>query len=208
VLYGAPGTGKTVFALQFLWAGLKAGESVAFNAGDRPFAQIRRYFESFGWDVGPHEKAGRLTALQTFPHFDPRPRDPGVEYLAAGNLDDLRAAGERLDQRGVTRLVAGEYSQALFSVIKAETLVPFGQWLVDWAFRRNLAILEVVTATQVDVPGYQGWALSLKSAHNIVQLRLQGGRREIRILKLEGSSHPLEWVPIEITSNGIEMGVV
>jgi KaiC/GvpD/RAD55 family RecA-like ATPase len=208
VIYGPPGTGKTVFCLQFLWAGLRAGENVAYNAADRPFPQIRRYFESFGWDPAPYEREGKLVALQTFPHFDEASREPGVDYFVPANLEDLRAASGRLEARQVTRLVAGEYSQALFSVVPAPTLAPIGPWLVDWAFRRNVAVLEVVTATQMDLEGYKGWSLSLKSAQNVIQFRMQGGRREIRILKLEGSSHPLEWVPMEITASGIEMGVV
>ncbi len=208
VLYGPPGTGKTIFCLQFLWAGLQAGETVAYNAADRPYAQLRRYFESFGWDVAPYERSGKLLALQSFPHFEEHPREPGVAYVAQASLEDLRAASHKLDERQVTRFVSGEYSQALFSVLPTETIVPFGHWMVDWAYHRGIALLDVVTATQVDLEGYRGWSLSLKSAHNIIQFRQQAGRREIRILKLEGSPHPLEWVPMEIRATGIEMGVV
>jgi len=208
LVYGPPGTGKTVFSLQFLWAGLRAGETVAYNAADRPYPQIRGYFESFGWDVTAYEREGKLIALQSFPHFEEASREPGVDYFVPANLEDLRAASGRLEARRVTRLVAAEYSQALHSVVPAQTVVPLGQWLVDWAHRRNVAVLEVVTATQMDLEGYKGWSLSMKSAQNVIQFRIQGGRREIRILKLEGASHPLEWVPMEITANGIEMGVV
>lgn len=208
LVYGPPGTGKTVFSLQFLWAGLRAGETVAYNAADRPYPQIRRYFESFGWDVTAYEREGKLIALQSFPQFDAASREPGVEYLAPAKVEDLSAVSGILETRQVSRLVAGEYSQALHSVMPTQTLLPFAQWLVDWAHRRNAAVLEVVTATQMDIEGYKGWSLSMKSAQNVVQFRIQGGRREIRILKLEGASHPLEWVPMEITANGIEMGVV
>jgi len=37
ILYGAPGTGKTVFAMQFLWQGLCEGETVAYDVMDKPF---------------------------------------------------------------------------------------------------------------------------------------------------------------------------
>jgi KaiC/GvpD/RAD55 family RecA-like ATPase len=207
ILYGPPGSGKTIFSLQFLWAGLQAGETVAYNAADRPFGQVRRYFESFGWEIVPHERAGRMLALQSFPHFDEFPREAGVDYLAPANLEDLRAASRTLEERQVTRFVSGEYSQAVFSVIPAETLISVGNWVINWAYHRNVTILDVITATQVDVEGYKGWSLSLKAAHNVIQFRQQGGRREIRILKLEGAAHPLEWVPMEIRPTGIEVGV-
>jgi len=37
ILYGPPGVGKTVFAMQFLWQGLREGETVAFDVMDKPF---------------------------------------------------------------------------------------------------------------------------------------------------------------------------
>jgi len=207
VLYGPPGTGKTVFGMQFLWTGLTAGETVALLAADRPFAQARRYFASFGWETGPHEEAGRLAALQSFPRFAEARDEAGVEHLAANDLGALQEAGTRLAARGVTRLVCGDASQAAFALAPVEKLAAIADWQVNWAFRAGVTLLDVITATQVDAEGHKAWSLSLKAAHNVIQFRIQNGRREIRILKMEGASHPLEWVPIAIGSQGIEMGI-
>ncbi|MFH1144183.1 MAG: RAD55 family ATPase [Candidatus Eisenbacteria bacterium] len=208
ILYGPPGTGKTVFGMHFLWEGMTAGEVVACNTADRPFEQVRRYFRSFGWDVAPHEREGRLAALQSFPRFSQEQDDSGVDYVRMDDLDALHEIGARLRQRGVTRFVSGDFSQALYSVLGPEKIIPLLDWQVNWAFHSGAALIEVVTATQVDLEGHKGWSLSLKAAHNVIQFRNASGRREIRILKLEGASHPLDWVPIAIGSRGIEMGIV
>jgi len=208
LLYGPPGTGKTVFALHFLWTGLQAGEAVACNASDRPFAHLRRYFRSFGWETDAFEADGHLLPLQSFPHPESRPRDERIRYWSGGPLENWQSVCSTLEERQVTRFIGGEQSQAAFAVTSAEALLATDQWLVDWVLHSNVTMLEIVTATQMDVEGHRGWALSLKSLHNVIQFRIEGVRREVRILKMEGAQHPLEWVPIEIGPHGIEMGVV
>ena len=107
----------------------------------------------------------------------------------------------------MSRFVSGDSSQALFSMIPARRMVPVGNWMVSWAFHSGVTTLDVVTGTQMDVEGHKGWSLNVKSAHNLIQFRLQGGRREVRVLKMEGMAHPLEWLPMEITDRGVEVGV-
>jgi KaiC/GvpD/RAD55 family RecA-like ATPase len=186
VLFGPPGTGKTVFAMQFLWAGLQAGETVACLVTDRSLAHLERYFESFGWDIRPYEQSGHFLAAQSFPPLPDAPREPSLLVLPEGDL---------------------EQSQAAYSLTPVEKSMPLGQWLAGWAFASNANVLEIVTATQLDIEGHRSWSLNLKCVHNVIQFRIESARRSVRIPKLEGAEHPLEWVPIEITPHGIEMGV-
>ena len=51
ILYGPLDTGKTVFAMQFLWQGLQEGETVSFDVFDKPFPRLRWYFKTLGWDI-------------------------------------------------------------------------------------------------------------------------------------------------------------
>ncbi|MCK4414449.1 MAG: hypothetical protein KAY32_12990 [Candidatus Eisenbacteria sp.] len=207
ILYGPPGTGKTVFAMQFLWAGLSAGERVAYNVCDRPFAHARRYFESFGWEIGPYQDDGMLVALQSFPRFTEEASEEGVEFIQGSDLATLQEVTTQLSAQEVSRVVVGDYSQALYALVPAKELLPLGNWMVEWTNRSGITLMEVITATQVDIEAHKGWSLSLKAAHNVIQFRIHSGRREIRILKMEGASHPLDWVPIEVGAKGIEMGV-
>ncbi|MBM3318164.1 MAG: hypothetical protein FJY75_09990 [Candidatus Eisenbacteria bacterium] len=207
LLYGPPGAGKTVFALQCLWTGLQAGETVACTASDRPFAHLRRYSAGFGWELAPYEESGQLLALQSFPRTGEEPLEPGVRYLDEADLGEWRAAGAWLRERGAKRLLFGEYSQACFGLLTPERAQAAGRWLAEWAYRNEVVALEAVTAAQLDPEGHKGWSLSLKATQAVIQFRVEGGRRSLRIPKLEGATHPLEWVTIEIGARGIEMGV-
>ncbi len=207
ILYGGSGTGKTIFGMQFLWTGLQNGECVACNVMDRPFDYLRNYFRSFEWDTSRFEKSGKFIGLQSFHHFDDFPRDPRVTYFTADDVDGLREVTLALSKKGVHRMVSGDSSQTVFSLIPSRRMIPIGNWMVNWAFHSGVTILDVVTATQVDAEGHKNWSLSLKAAHNVIQFRQQNGRREIRILKMEGAEHPLDWLPMEITARGIEVGV-
>jgi len=207
IVYGPPGTGKTVFAMHFIWAGLAEGERVAWDSADRPFAQVRRYFRSFGWEMEAYEREGKLIALQSFPRFEEDRGEPAVEYVQAHDLGALREVSQRLTSTGVTRFVSGDHSQAVFSLISPEKMIPIADWQVHWACHGGVTLLDIITATQIDLEGYKSWSMSLKAAHNVIQFRIQSGRREIRILKMEGATHPLDWVPIAVGPQGIEMGI-
>ena len=51
---GEPGTGKTVFSLQFLFEGLKRGEKGIFVTADESPMDIIEQGASMGWDLEPY----------------------------------------------------------------------------------------------------------------------------------------------------------
>ncbi|MEM2740440.1 MAG: ATPase domain-containing protein, partial [Candidatus Bathyarchaeia archaeon] len=62
LLSGGPGTGKSIFAYQFLYRGLRQGEpGVLLEFEDYP-ARVRMNMSMFGWDVKPYED-GRVFAI-------------------------------------------------------------------------------------------------------------------------------------------------
>jgi circadian clock protein KaiC len=60
VLSGGTGTGKTIFCIQFLLAGAKAGENGLFITFEELKEDIIRDAESFGWDLVSWEKSKKL----------------------------------------------------------------------------------------------------------------------------------------------------
>lgn len=203
VLLGPAGSGKTVFAMQFCWTGLKAGERVAYDVFDRPWPALRRYFASFGWDLGPFEASGHFIAVQAFPHFEPYPREERVRYLENFDLEAIKAVDAELSVAGVKRFVAGDLSSALFGRVPREALQPIEEWTAAWTFYDGIAGLDVFTDAPLDEAGEAHLAEHLVGVQTILRFKKEGKERAIRIEKLEGLEHPLEWIPFTITAKGI-----
>ncbi|HWH76138.1 MAG TPA: ATPase domain-containing protein [Candidatus Binatus sp.] len=60
---GDPGTGKSIFALQFLYEGLKRGEKVIFVTADESPMDIIEQAASMDWDLEPHIERKEMTIL-------------------------------------------------------------------------------------------------------------------------------------------------
>jgi len=208
ILYGPPGTGKTVFAMHILWKGLQEDETVAFDVMDKPFPRLRDYFESFGWDIKPYEKTGKFVAIQAFPHFEPYPKDPDVVYFSLDDFEEMKRIDSLLSAKGVTRFAAGDFSEQLFSLYDLKYMDPVEDWTINWCHFDNIVNIDVMTtATQKSAETQCATDLDLNKAHNIFYFRFNEDKcqRELRIVKMEGSDHPLGWLPFKITRKGFEM---
>lgn len=63
LISGSPGTGKTIFGLQFLVEGAKAGEKSLYISFEENKQSILDQAKQFGWDLDKFEKAGKLKVL-------------------------------------------------------------------------------------------------------------------------------------------------
>ena len=53
-IIGTYGTGKTTFALHFIWEGLLSGDNVIYISLEEREDRIYRYMEQKGWDISPY----------------------------------------------------------------------------------------------------------------------------------------------------------
>jgi circadian clock protein KaiC len=63
LITGEPGTGKTIFALQFLVEGLKRGEKGIYVTADESPVDLLEQAASLGWDLEPRVEAKELAIL-------------------------------------------------------------------------------------------------------------------------------------------------
>ncbi|HYS70648.1 MAG TPA: ATPase domain-containing protein, partial [Gemmatimonadaceae bacterium] len=89
LISGTAGSGKTVFAVQFLAAGIAKGENGVFVTFEESADDIRANMRSFGWDLAQWENERKLTFVDASP-------DPNVETVEAGGFD-LGALLARVD---------------------------------------------------------------------------------------------------------------
>ncbi|MDQ1280440.1 MAG: hypothetical protein QG670_1703 [Thermoproteota archaeon] len=63
---GGPGTGKTIFSLQYLMAAVERGEPGIYVTLEEPLSFIRENVDSFGWDLKQKELSKRLKLLDFY----------------------------------------------------------------------------------------------------------------------------------------------
>ena len=100
---GEPGTGKTIFALQFLVEGLKRGEKCMFVTADEGPLDVLEQAASLGWDLDPHVESKELSILNAGSYLSSLP-GAGRER----HIDVQKAVGDLasfVNQIGVQRLV-------------------------------------------------------------------------------------------------------
>jgi len=105
-------------------------------------------------------------------------------------------------------LCEGDFSEQLFALYDLKYMESVEDWTINWCHYDNIVNIDIMTAaTQKDIATQRATDLDLNKAHNIFLFRFneEKGRRELRILKMEGCEHPLDWIPFRITGRGIEL---
>jgi len=63
---GSPGSGKTIFAQQYIWHGLKNGEPAIYVTLEEHPKMVRDNMRNFGWDVSKYEENDQLVIVDGF----------------------------------------------------------------------------------------------------------------------------------------------
>jgi len=185
---GTAGSGKTVFAAQFLATGITAGEPGVFVTFEERPEGIRRNMRSFAWDIAGWEER------RLWEFVDASPRQ--VDTVFAGddfNLSPLLARITNAIERTGARRVAIDSIGAL--VAQFTHVAPARQALFRLAAAlEELGVTTVMTAErQEDYGPIARLGFEEFVADNVVILRnaLDGEkrRRTIEILKMRGCSH-------------------
>lgn len=99
---GETGTGKTIFALNYLLHGASKGESGVYLLVDEEYESFIKGARAFGWDLEPLIKQGSLYVVTLLPDFVERVRSKSVDTVVGSIVENLR---EAVEQVGAQRLV-------------------------------------------------------------------------------------------------------
>lgn len=187
---GTAGSGKTVFAGQFLAVGVREvsepGVFVTFE--ERPDA-IRRNVRSFGWDVPAWEQAGMWRFVDASPRHDVDTQFTGGSYdlkpllaRVLGAVDEIGAKRAALDSVGALIAQFDSSAPARHIIFRLADAL------------RERGVTTVMTAERPDDYGpVAAHGFEEFVADNVVILRnaLEGEkrRRTIEVLKIRGGSH-------------------
>src|ERR671919_1143397 len=107
---GEPGTGKTIFALQFLAAGLASGEKGIYVAADEGPADILEQAASLGWDLEKPIEKKELAILNAGTYLSSLPgtgKERHVDVHKA--IGDLAGFVNRLEAKRLVLDPAGPF---------------------------------------------------------------------------------------------------
>ena len=206
LLTGSAGSGKTIFAAQFLAAGILGyGEPGVFVTFEEPPDDVRANMKSFGWDVAAWEEAGQWAFVDASP-------DPHAEVIETGEYDlggliaRLRAAVERI---GAKRLALDSLG-ALFSQLADAAIVRKELFRLAH-IAKEMGVTSLLTSERTEEYGSLGrFGVEEFLTDNVVVLRNvldeEQRRRTVEVLKLRGSDHHKGEYPFAIVSDrGIEI---
>ena len=201
LISGTAGSGKTVFAVHFLAAGIELGEPGVFVTFEESAADVRANMLSFGWDMAAWEKEGKLAFVDASP-------DPLVETFEAGGFD-LGALVARV-QNAVNKVKATRVSVdslgAVFSQFSDQAMVRGELFRIACALKA-MGVTAVLTAERTDDHGpVARFGVEEFIADNVMILRNaledETRRRTIEILKFRGCDHQKGEYPFTIVPRG------
>ncbi len=201
LISGTAGSGKTVFAVQFLAAGIERGEPGVFVTFEESAADVRKNMRSFGWDLDAWQAEGKLAFVDASP-------DPNVDTVESGGFD-LGALVARV-QNAVNKVKATRVSVdslgAVFSQFSDQAMVRGELFRIASALK-GMGVTAVLTAERTNDHGpIARFGVEEFIADNVMILRNaledETRRRTIEILKFRGCDHQKGEFPFTIIPQG------
>ncbi len=197
---GTAGSGKTVFAMQFLAAGINAaGEAGVFVTFEESPDDIRKNVRGFGWDVQAWEERGLFAFVDASP-------SPETEVIQTGGYDlgGLLARVEHAVHRVGASRVSVNSLGAVFSQFSDQSIIRSELFRFASALKR-MGVTAIMTAERTaDYGGIARFGIEEFIADNVMVLRNvledEKRRRTIEILKFRGTNHQKGEFPFTITS--------
>lgn len=198
VVGGTPGSGKTIFATQFLAHGItKYGENGVLVTFEEPPADIESNMRGFGWDLARWRKEGRLAMVDASP--------PANDELVIGDFDLaglLARILHAVQSVNAKRVVLDSLTQLFDHFIGDPKILRRELFRIGAALKRaGLTVLMTAerTAEYGEITRHR---LEEFIADNVVILRnvlqREKRRRTIEVLKMRGSHHAEGEAPFTI----------
>ncbi|MBS7646578.1 MAG: KaiC domain-containing protein [Candidatus Bathyarchaeia archaeon] len=205
LLSGGPGTGKSIFGQQFLYAGFRLGEPGVLVTLEEHPVQVRINMDRFGWDPRKYEQEGKFAIVDAFTsgigeaakrerYVAKDPDDvPSFLDIIRQAITDLNAQRVVIDSVSTLYMTKPALARSTIMLIK-KVLAGLG------------CTSFLISQVSVTDRGFGGPGVE-HAADGIIRLDLdefQGElKRSIIIWKMRGTSHSMRRHPFDITSKGI-----
>ncbi|MBT3691385.1 hypothetical protein HOE04_03425 [archaeon] len=198
---GGVGSGKTIFAMQFLIAGMKKNEKCLYLSFDEEKESFYANMKGLGWDLESYEKKGKFFFLKYTPQKIKTMLEEG------GGIIENLVLGKK-----ISRIVMDSITSFLFlfkdEIDEREAILSLISLLKKWDSTTILTYEGDPLKENESILKTSSRILELESDSIVLFyfLRNKGEReRYLEILKVKGFKHPTKVYPFSIEKNGIKI---
>ena len=210
LVVGGPGSGKTIFAMQFLKAGAEAGERGLYVTLDESPEQVKMNMASLGWDIDKLESEGKLFLLDATPFRRPKKIEESTSFIQEEFMPKLTLKGLIVT---IQKMVKEEDIQRIaVDPITLRYEKPYKKRRAFLAFfdaLTNAGCTSIVTSELKTSMLERSFQIEEFLSQGVILLHsvIYEGNviRAIQIEKMRGVDHDPQIRPYKITSNGIEV---
>jgi circadian clock protein KaiC len=218
LVVGGPGSGKTIFAMQFLKSGAEMDEAGLYITLDETPDQIKEEMSSLGWDLEGLERSGKLFLLDATQLRRVKGSPPG-SYVKTSS----QAFATRLPELTLQSLIETTVKLVEEEDVQRVAIDPITALTIRYGetLRRRRAVLRLFDAlsntgcTSIITSELRSSLLErrfqveefLSQGVIILHTILHGGDvvKAIQIEKMRGIKHDTQLRPYIITESGIEV---
>ena len=195
LIAGGAGSGKTIFGIQFLMEGLKAGEvCIYITFEERKEKLYEDMSASFGWDLQSYETKNKLFYLEHSPE-----QVKSLIEEGGGTIDQI------ISKHKIKRIVIDSITS--FSLLYQDELAKKEAGLALFELINKWGCTAVLTSQAVSPKDeIHGAALEFEADSIILLYHFkQDGKREraLEILKMRGTNHANATMLLDIAKDGL-----
>src|SRR3989344_5610439 len=201
LITGAPGTGKTILALQFIYYGAKDyGDNGIFISTEETLDDIRQFARNMGMDIEEMENQGKIFFVQK-----PIETLKGGLASAKGLLDAIKK--HNVKRVALDSLIFFEYLYSKLDTNKLEFRRQVLMFIHELK-RAGVTFLAVSERSITDLDRLNYDMMDFVFEGFLVLSRIRKGsyfERVITAAKIRGQDHSLDVCPVTITNEGLKV---
>ncbi len=192
---GPPGTGKTIFGIQFIIEGAKRNEAGIYITSEETVEDIRSYAESLDLDIKGYEKKGLITLIQ--------------QSISPKKLMTIAAPLTIIKTKNIKRVVLD--SITLFEYTHVSGEMDYRKEVLDFVLKMkesnvNLVVISEKSISNIDEIEYKPEDFLFDGLIVLTRIR-KGSSFEhcVMVSKMRGQDHLMDVFPLTIKKGGIEI---
>lgn len=190
---GAPGTGKSIIALQFIYAGAKNNEPGLFITSEDSLRSFRIYAQSLGFDLEKFEKQNLITLVE--------------QPVSGGHMITIEAPLNLIKKKKIKRVALDSLS--LFEYVYKED--EFKKGVIGFLSKmKSIGVTFFATSERAttDLDTFDFKAEDFLFDGLILLSRVRKGasfERVVTVAKMRGQEHMMNIYPLSISKGGVKI---